>query len=144
MDTKICSKCKLELATSAFDKSKFYKDGYRGQCRNCRRLYCTEYNKNTRDRSRDRPVDPRYSRSKRLKWSYGIDIHQFEAMVAEQSNRCAICDKHASETLHGKLSIDHCHKTGRIRGLLCPGCNAGIGHFGDDPSRLAKASKYLS
>lgn len=64
----------------------------------------------------------------------------FEKLVAEQDGKCLICGRQLWYALH----IDHDHKTGRVRGLLCPTCNKGLGHFKDDPELLAKAVGYLS
>lgn len=55
---------------------------------------------------------------------------------------CWICKK--PEPIAGrKLSIDHCHDTGKVRGLLCTHCNTGLGHFNHDPDRIDKAIRYL-
>lgn len=61
-----------------------------------------------------------------LKKLYGLTPEDFNRMFAEQEGRCAICKIHQSE-LKSILYIDHCHETGKIRGLLCPTCNAGVG-----------------
>lgn len=58
----------------------------------------------------------------------------------KQNHACAICGR----IMKDKLFIDHCHKTGKIRGLLCPTCNAGLGFFRDDPNLLKNAVMYLS
>lgn len=79
------------------------------------------------------------SRVNKLKSKYGITLDDYDAMVAHQRGRCAIC-----ETVPANgLVIDHNHDTGEVRGLLCGSCNTGIGHLGDDPSRLVTASIYL-
>lgn len=54
---------------------------------------------------------------------------------------CAICG--ATEEDGAALNVDHCHRTGRIRGVLCRACNHGLGSFADDPERLAAAARYL-
>lgn len=72
---------------------------------------------------------------------YRLDAEAFERMRAEQFNLCAIC---VGPLLPGKgTQIDHCHKTGRVRGLLCPGCNVGLGMFQDGPLRLRLAAAYV-
>jgi predicted nucleic acid-binding Zn ribbon protein len=69
---------------------------------------------------------------------YGLTIEQFREMRDKQAGACAICGGLAT-TLH----IDHCHSTGRVRGLLCPMCNTGLGQFQDDVQRMMLAITYL-
>lgn len=71
---------------------------------------------------------------------YRLSLADFEALVLSQSNQCAICGKSFE---HTKLVIDHCHKTGRVRGLLCDRCNVGIGRLFDDPIIVERALNYL-
>ena len=66
---------------------------------------------------------------------HGLQSHEAEALKAGQL--CAICESKE------RLVVDHCHKTKVIRGVLCTPCNIGLGHFADDPERLAKAIEYL-
>jgi hypothetical protein len=63
-------------------------------------------------------------------------------MVEAQGNKCKICGN--PETVKGRsLSVDHCHRTGKIRGLLCGKCNTGLGKFRDSDKILKKALDYL-
>lgn len=76
---------------------------------------------------------------------YGLTIDQYQSLLESQNHCCAICEK--KEALTGKLNrmyVDHCHLSGKARGLLCQKCNAGLGMFGDRPDLLAKAITYLS
>ncbi|TXH11588.1 MAG: hypothetical protein E6R04_01480 [Spirochaetes bacterium] len=76
-----------------------------------------------------------------LKTRYGLTLHEYELLLKEQDGKCAICGEVCST---GKrLAVDHDHKTGRVRGLLCRRCNRGVGHFDDDISRLERALTYL-
>jgi hypothetical protein len=72
----------------------------------------------------------------------GFDGADADAMLAAQQGRCAICQRHESE-FKRKLSLDHCHTSGRVRGLLCSGCNTALGLMGDDTARLLAAVEYL-
>ena len=74
---------------------------------------------------------------------YGLTLEQYDAMVAAQQNRCAICGMDGTKSTHGKLYVDHDHATGAVRGLLCHGCNTALGLFADDPARLVAAAEYL-
>lgn len=65
----------------------------------------------------------------------------YEKMLADQNNKCVICDIEHNNIK--KLHVDHCHKTGKVRGLLCNNCNNGIGKLGDSIIMLKKAIKYL-
>ncbi len=69
---------------------------------------------------------------------YGISEADVSRMIAEQNGRCALCGK-----LPKRLVVDHDHVTGRIRALLCDGCNAGMGQLGGTVEGLARAIKYI-
>jgi hypothetical protein len=77
---------------------------------------------------------------------YGLTPDDFNAMLAAQGGRCAICRKEPSGS--GKtmatLRVDHDHGTGAVRALLCHRCNAGLGMFGDDSAMVFKAAMYLA
>lgn len=85
----------------------------------------------------------RWRRDRMLK-KYGMSMQDYEDMVRAQGNRCAICGSEPDEGDKGVLHVDHCHASGRVRGLLCTSCNNGLGRFGDDPARLARAITYLT
>lgn len=72
---------------------------------------------------------------------YCLSSEEYERSIKEQNYKCKIC-KRANST--GKrLAIDHCHRTGKVRGLLCEKCNHGLGKFEDNISFLKEAIKYL-
>lgn len=76
----------------------------------------------------------------------GLKPHQFQEMLAQQNGLCAICNNPETAKLNGRvreLGVDHCHSTGRVRGLLCSRCNQAIGLFSDSTARLASAIDYL-
>lgn len=73
----------------------------------------------------------------RLGRKYGITPEFRDELFCKQKGRCAICDRKR------KLSIDHCHQTGRVRGLLCGNCNRGIGLLDESPKILDSAKEYL-
>jgi hypothetical protein len=93
-----------------------------------------EYQRQWRERNRDR------WRAYRRRYNYGTEPAHLAAMLASQNGACAICAAPLGETYH----VDHNHATGRVRALLCPGCNKGIGHFKEDPARLIAACEYLT
>ena len=77
---------------------------------------------------------------------YGITIEEYKAMIVAQDNKCAICFLPETKIWRGKqteLCLDHCHKNGGLRQLLCFQCNLGLGAFKDDPQRLQSAITYL-
>lgn len=82
-----------------------------------------------------------------IKSTYGITLIEYEAMLEAQGGVCAICgEKETRKNRYTgicRLHIDHDHKTGEVRGLLCSSCNFALGGFRDDPEILIKAMKYL-
>lgn len=78
--------------------------------------------------------------------SYGISEKEYWTMNTRQGSRCAICGQFETRRDHDSslyLSVDHDHRTGKIRGLLCNHCNTGLGSFRDNPARLRAAALYL-
>lgn len=86
-----------------------------------------------------------YARAYRLFKKYGISVSQYEAMFTAQDGKCAICKLPPSmeNSRHGVLQVDHCHVSGKIRGLLCALCNAALGGFKDSVALLYAAADYL-
>lgn len=89
------------------------------------------------------------TKARELKKSYNITLDQYLKMLLEQDNKCAIC-KRPEKAIHfqtkevRRLAVDHCHKTGSVRDLLCSSCNRGIGSFEDNIEFLTKAIEYLT
>ncbi len=81
-------------------------------------------------------------RNKRLEKLYGITLEQYDAMFEAQGKVCAICGA-KDPRRSGRFIVDHCHKTGRVRGLLCHPCNTLLGMADDDKDTLLSAAKYL-
>jgi hypothetical protein len=73
------------------------------------------------------------------KQKYGVTDEWYNELLLNQDGRCAIC--YADDCA---LEIDHCHGTGKVRGLLCHHCNAGLGHFKDSVHSLKNAIKFIS
>ena len=78
-----------------------------------------------------------------MKRIYGITIDEYDKMFEEQNGVCAICSTFEVENTRGRLCIDHDHRDGRVRGLLCIGCNTAIGSLKDDINLFLEAIKYL-
>lgn len=79
-----------------------------------------------------------------IKQKFGLCAEDYYSMLDSQNGRCAICGRKPDETWKKKrLSVDHDHGTGKIRGLLCHKCNLAIGQFGDDAKVAKSASRYL-
>jgi len=86
--------------------------------------------------------DETLSRASHYKDRYQMTQAEVIAMEKAQGNRCPICQRGLAG-LERRGHIDHDHKTGRVRGILCARCNVGIGYFKDDPARLRRALEYL-
>lgn len=82
-------------------------------------------------------------RESKLRTRFGISVEQFEAMEKEQGGLCAICKKRP-DGKRKTLFVDHCHVTGKVRGLLCNGCNTLIALAGENVVTLESAIRYLA
>ena len=158
---KECYQCHKVKILSDFYKTSESKDGLDYNCKSCQRKnsknsrykkYRVEYRKNHKEEEKKRYIKNRrkrklYQRELQLKCSYGITLEQYNQLILHQNGKCAICNnKETSKNCNRKikkLSIDHNHKTGEIRGLLCDNCNNLLGRAKDNINILQNAIKYL-
>lgn len=132
---KVCSLCKAEKSTDEFywffDKwtDRKYPSS---RCRPCHQKY-----------RRANPNTPKNRKSEKLALRYGLTYEQWTALRESSGFRCMICN--ISETELGKrLDVDHCHKSGKVRGVLCNPCNNVLGLARDSIPTLTAAIAYLN
>lgn len=118
-DFKECAKCKIVKAQSEFYLHRDRKDGLYYCCKSCSTVDTTK-----------------------LRTKYGLTVEKYDKILKSQNNGCAICGNH-EPVGNRRLSVDHSHKTGKMRGLLCTLCNTSLGSFKDDINILNSAIKYL-
>lgn len=126
-----CSRCRAPRPVAEFHRNRRQANGLATYCKACWKL-------RPRNRASIRDYDWR-SR-------YGLTTAEYDALFAAQSGACAICCQPETRLLRGKvqrLSVDHDHTSGRVRGLLCSACNVGLALFRDDEHRLRQAIAYL-
>ena len=133
---KICKKCGQNKPLTEFHSHRSCRQGVRAECKAC-------YNPISKLRSsKYRTEFPEKRRSTTLKSKYGISLEQYEQKLQEQAGCCKIC-KSTNPGPKGRFAVDHCHKTGKVRSLLCYLCNIGLGSFRDDVVILNNAIEYL-
>lgn len=139
---KLCTACgeTKPIAEFYWTTRKNGEKARHSKCRVCRRAQFKAWAKTGRGKQ--------VKRAGILRRSYGLSEHEYRIMWNAQKGLCAICGKSETRSHHNgtplSLSIDHCHKTGAARGLLCNKCNAGLGYFGEDPKSLLMAWLYIS
>ena len=84
-----------------------------------------------------------HSRKAQLKRKYGITLEKYKELLWLQDGHCVFCDRTPDQERYGVLCVDHDHKTGKIRGLLCITHNRALGVFGDNEEGLLKALRYV-
>ena len=157
--SKLCTHCKKRKPLKKFVQDLRCANGRGTKCQSCVRSIKKAYYKKyplveRRDRQRmaerskawyekHRAYCLKQFREKRLMRQYGITQADYRKILASQNHRCAICGtrKPGREDRHFK--VDHDHKTGRIRGLLCHLCNVGLGSFRDDLRIVLQVIRYL-
>ena len=113
-----CTGCNQWLDAGYFSKDKRAKSGLNNQCIECQKWRMKKRN-------------------------YGVTREHYMAMLARQGGVCAICGAKPSSCTHGHLVVDHDHKTGAVRGLLCDHCNKGLGGARDKTAHLSRMIHYL-
>ncbi|GGN40520.1 hypothetical protein FHR83_007019 [Actinoplanes campanulatus] len=146
---KRCSRCTQTKPVDQFDRRKGAKNrpgSLKGYCRECDKEYYREYVSSAGGRERARVARSGWSKRNHeyfLKYRYDITLADYEALMAAQGGRCAICGTDQPGGNFTKWAVDHCHNSSKVRGLLCGSCNLGIGQLGDDPARLRAAADYI-
>jgi hypothetical protein len=122
---KDCALCGRDVELSSYHRNPQRKDKRGSYCVDCAKQLSAKHNSGTRASK------------------YGMTEHEILQMSEAQDNKCAICLRPAHKERYGKLSVDHCHDTGKVRGMLCMYCNTALGKFNDSPRTLLQAAKYL-
>lgn len=89
------------------------------------------------------PCLKRYQRERHYHRKYGIRIEDYERLLEQQGGKCALCGSPYPNGNSTYFSVDHCHDTGRVRGLLCFPCNSVLGRLGDTPESVNLILQYL-
>ena len=137
LETRVCRVCKKEknlldeYYLSRKDPTK--KSSYSYECKTCTVKRTVEYN-----RENSTSVKSQY-----LKRNYGLTFEEFEAMLSDQDNCCAICKSTKPLGRHKRFNVDHHNKTGNVRGLLCSNCNTALGLVNDNIHTLKSMRQYL-
>ena len=139
---KTCTVCQQEQDYSNYSKLKTSKDGYGYRCKPCDKNARLSYRANNKERFAE------VSRRRMLKYRYGITLEEYYTMLEKQDHCCAICSTtnsgaSGSDRQDWSWAVDHCHDSGKVRGLLCSSCNRGLGMLGDNAESLERAIRYL-
>lgn len=128
---KVCPRCGILKSENEFYHNVLRRDN--------RSLYCKKCDKEIHG-----PVSPEQDRKRRYFKEFGLTIEDYDRMLNDQGGRCAICKTDIPGKKYFKyFAIDHDHKTGKVRALLCQLCNQGLGHFHDSPEQLEAAANYI-
>lgn len=153
---KLCTKCRLEKDESEFHVVTRDSNELRDWCKKCTRADNAKRNQRkhyhrkknfywTRELRHQKKVKPHYTpaeahRNYALRVRYGITLQEYRELLEKQNGVCAICGRGPGKR---SLHVDHCHKTGKVRALLCNGCNTTLGKVGDDTTVLEGLIRYL-
>jgi hypothetical protein len=158
---KCCKKCGESKPLSEYYRATGMKDGHRSECKDCHKAKQQIWYQANREHSiaqvkrwqqENKEHLHAYRREYRqrrkaeerdayLRRTFGISQADYETLLAKQGGGCAICGKPPGNTA---LHVDHDHETGKVRGLLCVGCNNALGQFHDDPHLLHRAIDYVT
>ncbi len=140
-DVKRCYKCQLYKTVGEFGIARQRADGLNNICKSCKSFAASAYHQRVKLEGGYSKKRIRQNLASKLKTKFGLEIDRYEEMLETQAGLCAIC---CETCISGKrLSVDHNHSSGAVRGLLCARCNFGLGYFRDRPDLLESAIEYL-
>ena len=132
MKATVCNRCSVDL-----DETNWHPSAAKRRwliCKACARVRLNEYYRK----------NPEVVHNRNRKSKYGLEFEDYTEMLEKQNFTCAICSR--PERYKGKknLAVDHCHKTGAVRGLLCSSCNKALGLLEDNLEFIRNAEEYLA
>lgn len=131
---KQCRVCQVTQPSTQFYKRARSKDGLQSTCKKC----MNKASYNSRRKTYGDPVKTLKRKQRQLQRKYGLTAEEYDGLLDVADGRCPICRKETR-----KLVVDHDHTTGKVRGLICAGCNTGLGFFEDSVDSLTNAILYL-
>jgi hypothetical protein len=134
----LCNTCKEVKDHSLFPKANGKTRGYAWVCKPCKKA-----NRIAKQNSMSEYDWKIQNRKYWLKTEYGMTLEEFNQKLRDQNHRCAICKCDETEAFSQRLYVDHCHKTNKLRDLLCHACNTALGKFRDSQEILNNAIAYL-
>lgn len=165
---KVCIKCGVSKPLIEFGTRTRNSHGKRGRCKECekadRKVYFSTPGAEEKSRAAAKQwywKNREASIARQAKWvrehqdhvlayrrrklleKYGITPQEYDKLLAEQDGRCKICASAKPGPFERNFYVDHCHETGKVRGLLCGSCNLAIGQFDDNPGTLRRAALYV-
>lgn len=148
VDTKVCCKCKEEKPREDFYSEPRVRDGLTARCKKCMKSDATDSYVQRADEVSKRNRQNYCSDkewAKKIRLNYGLSVDDYYSILEFQGNKCAICGTASSgSSQHDRFVVDHCHATGKVRGLLCVTCNTALGLFYDSKVNLLSAISYLA
>lgn len=148
----ICSVCKKQHdgPVKTCEKCREYNRQWRANNKERERAKAREWYRRNRERVIARKTELRRAnpertrtrlRKNKLKARYGLSLEDYNRLALSQNNACAICQE--SPGVDVNLDVDHCHLSGKVRGLLCRQCNTAIGSLKHNPELTRAATEYL-
>jgi|DEB0MinimDraft_6_1074348.scaffolds.fasta_scaffold92430_2 hypothetical protein len=152
---KVCKTCGIEKPFSEYHVAR--KVGgmsggysaknvvYKSHCKECYRTRQREkwsqlsIEKRRERKNNNKCSTPEWHREYKLKTKYGLTTEDFSSMILEQNSCCKICNQHMDNP-----QVDHCHTTGKVRGLLCRACNTSLGLLKENPETLRNMISYIN
>ena len=144
---KKCSRCGEPKSLGSFPKNPKCSDGYAGVCKSCRYNTIKKHRETGKGREQNVEGQRRYRktdtyRNTRLLRLYGITLEEWQILYDKQKGCCIVCERHQAE-LTKPLCVDHCHKTNKVRGLICSHCNSSLGFLKEDRNIVLRLVGYI-
>ena len=134
---KKCPKCNNVKPFKDFYRSNCSKTGITSFCKTCASEKGKEWEKKNKEKNKQK------SRVSSLKRNYGLTPQDYKKMLNRQNGLCCICKTNDPGKNKLYFTVDHCHATGVVRGLLCVKCNCALGLLNDNPALFVAAKNYL-
>ena len=145
---KRCPKCRQNLPSSRFSRNKTMHGGLQCWCVDCNKKAARAYYIKNQDKLRVQRLEYNHSdqgqkvqRVLYLKKRYNLSVKEHKQMYIDQNGCCAVCGEAVP---YDEVHTDHDHGTGKVRGLLCMGCNHMLGRAKDNPDILTRGAEYLN